>query len=83
MSPNDFRHIALGMDHATEGAHMGHPDFRANGKIFATLHPDLNWGMVKLTPDQQQRFVCENPATFARERRLGSRGMHESAVGFS
>jgi len=67
MSPDDFRHIALGMDQATEGAHMGHPDFRTNGKIFATLHPDLLWGMVKLTPDQQQRFVAENPATFVPE----------------
>ena len=49
-SPADrFRRIALGMDGAVEGAHMGHPDFRANGKIFATLHPDLQTGMVKLT----------------------------------
>ena len=67
MSPNDFRHIALGMDGATESAHMAHPDFRANGKVFATLHADLEWGMVKLPPDQQQKFVSENPATFAPE----------------
>jgi hypothetical protein len=67
VSPNDFRHIALGMDGASESAHMDHPDFRAHGKIFATLHADLNWGMVKLTPDQQQKFVRENPATFAPE----------------
>lgn len=67
MSPDDFRHIALGMEGVTESAHMGHPDFRANGKIFATLHPDLVWGMVKLLPDQQQRFVAENPTTFAPE----------------
>lgn len=67
MSPDDFRQIALGMDQATEGAHMGHPDFRANSTIFATLHPDLIWGMVKLTPDQQQRFVRDNPATFVPE----------------
>ena len=38
------------MEGAVEGAHMGHPDFRAHGKIFATLHPDLQTGMVKLTP---------------------------------
>ena len=25
------------MPEATEGAHMGHPDFRVRGKIFATL----------------------------------------------
>ena len=67
MSPDDFRHIALGMRGATESAHMGHPDFRANGKIFATLHADLVWGMVKLLPDQQQRFVAEYPATFTPE----------------
>lgn len=67
MSPDDFRRIALGMAGATESAHNGHPDFRANGKIFATLHPDLEWGMVKLNPDQQQRFVRENPAIFLPE----------------
>jgi len=47
---------------------MGHPDFRVNGRIFATLHADLKWGMVKLTPDQQQKFVLENPATFVPEK---------------
>ena len=67
MSRDDFRRIALGVHNAIESAHMGHPDFRVNGKIFATLHPDLQWGMVKLTPDQQQEFVRENPATFAPE----------------
>lgn len=67
MSPDDFRRIAIGMDGTAEGAHMGHPDFRANGKIFATLHPDLICGMVKLTPDQQEKFVRENPTTFTPE----------------
>lgn len=67
MNPDDFRRIALGMEDAIEGAHMGHPDFRTNGRIFATIHPDHDWGMVKLTPDQQQKFVREDPATFAPE----------------
>ena len=67
MSPDNFRDIALGMAEAIESAHNGHPDFRANGKIFATLHPDLEWGMVKLNPDQQQKFVDENPAAFQPE----------------
>jgi hypothetical protein len=52
------------MKDAVEGAHMGHPDFRANGRIFATLHADLQWGMVKLTPDQQRMFVRDAPAAF-------------------
>ena len=58
----EFRRIALGMTGAVEGAHMGHPDFRVNGKIFATLHADREWGMVKLTPAQQETFVRGNPA---------------------
>jgi YjbR protein len=40
---------------------MGHPDFRANGKIFATLYPDGHGGMVKLTPEQQSEFVGAHP----------------------
>jgi hypothetical protein len=52
---------------AIESAHMGHPDFRTNNKIFATIHSDQAWGMVKLTPEQQQRFVREHPAVFAPE----------------
>lgn len=64
MTPDRFRRIALGMEGAVEGAHMNHPDFRANGKIFATIHPDQRQGMVKLTPEQQERFVREHPAMF-------------------
>ena len=43
------------------GAHMGHPDFRVRGKIFASLGPKEAWGMVKLTPEQQRAFI-ENAA---------------------
>ena len=67
MTADDFRQIALGMKGAVESAHMGHPDFRANGRIFATLHADGRFGMVKLHPDQQQRFVRDMPVAFAPE----------------
>lgn len=67
LTAEDFRRIAVGMKDAHEGAHMGHPDFRANGKIFATIHPDHLYGMVKLTPDQQREFVRAHPAVFAPE----------------
>src|SRR5262245_62002982 len=50
------------MDNAVESSHMSHPDFRANGKVFATIHHDHEWGMVKLTPEQQQKFVKESGA---------------------
>jgi hypothetical protein len=65
MRGNDFRRIALGMDGAFEGAHMGHPDFRAHGRIFATLNAEETFGVVMLTPDQQQTFLAENPEMFA------------------
>jgi hypothetical protein len=64
MTPKAFRRIALGFEGAVEGSHMNHPDFRANGKIFATIHPDNAQGMVKLTPDQQERFLDEYPEMF-------------------
>jgi hypothetical protein len=62
-----FRRIALGMKDAIESAHMGHPDFRVTGKIFATLHADLRTGMVKLTPDQQLELVGAHPNAFTPE----------------
>lgn len=43
---------------------MGHPDFRVRRKIFATLGPDEAWGMVKLTPEQQQAFISEHSTMF-------------------
>ncbi len=67
MRPDDFRRIALGMKGAVEGEHMGHPDFRVKARIFATIHPDRQFGMVKLTPDQQQQFIHDHPKTFAPE----------------
>ena len=65
MTPDGFRRLALKMEGAIEGAHMGHPDFRANGKIFATLYPDGQRGMVQLKPEQQQDFISTDNAAFA------------------
>ena len=64
---NDFRRIALGMKGAVEGAHMGHPDFRVDNRIFATLHHDREFGMVKLTPEQQLLFTRDHPDAFGPE----------------
>jgi hypothetical protein len=66
MTIAQFRRLALSMPEASEGAHMGHPDFRVQGKIFATLFPrdgTMN-GMVKLKPDQQRLFIKEHPEMF-------------------
>jgi hypothetical protein len=67
MTPDRFRDIALGMAAAVESAHMGHPDFRLEGRIFATLRPDRGWGMVTLGPDDQSRFVRDHPDAFEPE----------------
>jgi hypothetical protein len=65
MTADEFRSIALGFSDACEGSHMGHPDFRVHGKIFATLHyPDERWGMVKLPPEDQRTFVQAHPEVF-------------------
>jgi hypothetical protein len=65
MTPEDFRRLALAMPEAIEAFHMGHPDFRVAGRIFATLgSPDAAWGMVKLTTDQQEMLVAAAPKVF-------------------
>lgn len=64
MTADEFRNLALGFPETSEAAHMGHPDFRVRGKIFATLGPDEDWGMVKLTPDQQASFMHLEPNVF-------------------
>jgi hypothetical protein len=65
MTPNDFRKMALSFPEAAERAHMHHPDFRVAGKIFATLgYPDKAWGMVKLTPVEQEMLVAAEPEVF-------------------
>ena len=46
---------------------MGHPDFRVDKRIFASLHHDNQFGMVKLTPEQQASFIENHPDGFAPE----------------
>ena len=66
MTANGFRRLALKLPESSEVGHMGHPDFRVGGRIFATLgHPDAGSAMVKLTPDQQWAFLEAEPDVFA------------------
>jgi hypothetical protein len=65
VTPDGFRKLALELPEAEESAHMGHPDFRVRGKIFATLGaPDASFGMVKLTPEQQEGVIDASPDVF-------------------
>jgi hypothetical protein len=63
-SVKDFRRLALSLDGVVESAHMGHPDFRAHGRIFCTIQHDPQWGGLMLTPEQQQRLLREHPVAF-------------------
>ena len=65
MTANEFRKMALALPGAIESAHMNHPDFRVEGKIFASLgYPGAEWGMVKLTPAQQRAFMKKSSGAF-------------------
>ena len=64
MTAEEFRDLALELPEAIESSHMNHPDFRVGGKIFATLWPDEDWGMVKLTREQQAMFVRSHSGMF-------------------
>lgn len=64
MTAETFRRLALDLEGVVEQAHMGHPDFRVNGRIFASLHTNDTRGMVKLTPEAQAVVLREHPASF-------------------
>lgn len=65
MTPHQFRELALSFDGAEEREHGGHPDFRVNGKIFATLgYPDESFGVVVLSPEEQNVLVQNYPKAF-------------------
>jgi len=65
MTTDEFRKMVLEIPNAIEQSHMSHPDFRLAGRIFASLGvPDENWGMVKLTPEQQRSFIEKEPTVF-------------------
>ena len=68
MTASDFRRIALSLEGAEEGSHMGAVDFRVGGHIFATLASQhLGYGNLMITPEVQAQFVAEQPDIFAEE----------------
>ncbi len=65
MTAKEFRKLALSLPAATEESHMGHPDFRVGGKIFATLGSQEDWGMAKLPPAEQAALVQLEPDVYS------------------
>jgi hypothetical protein len=65
MTANEFRELALSFPETVESAHMRHPDFRVDAKIFATLgYPNKDSATVKLTRKEQREFVRSDPGVF-------------------
>lgn len=64
MTGDTFRALALALEGVEERAHMGHPDFRVNGRIFASLQADERRAMVKVPPDDQAAMLDQAPAVF-------------------
>jgi len=65
LTPDDFRRLALALPGAVEGAHMGHPDFRVGGKVFASLIHRGDWmGMVRLAPPDQHALLRVEPDVY-------------------
>jgi Protein of unknown function (DUF419). len=65
MTGGEFRKLATSFEGAVEQSHMGHPDFRVAGKIFATLGPDEDWAMVWLKQEDQASFIAAQPDVFS------------------
>jgi hypothetical protein len=65
MIASDFRRLALSLEGAEEGSHMGQIDFRVGGRIFATLASQkMGFGNLMLSPEQQAEFIAESPNLF-------------------
>jgi hypothetical protein len=64
MTADAFRKLSLLFPETVESAHMGHPDFRVGGKIFATLGEGEDRGMAKLNAEQQAWFLTNASESF-------------------
>ena len=65
MTATEIRRLAPSLPSAEEHAHMGHPDVRVSGKIFATLgYPNARFGTVMVSPQDQDLLVRDHPKAF-------------------
>ena len=60
-----MRAIALELPETRERSHFGHPDFRVNNRIFATLWPGQHRSVLRLPLEDQAVAILENPETFS------------------
>jgi hypothetical protein len=64
MTAQRVREMVAGLTDAQEGAHHGHPDFRVNTKIFATLSEAEDRAAVRLTTIEARALAERAPEVF-------------------
>lgn len=60
MTPKDFQAFALKLPETTEEPHFERTSFRVNKKIFATMTPDGEEAMVKVTPPEKVQMLLDS-----------------------
>lgn len=73
MTEDEFRALALAQPEAVESSHVGHADFRVDGKIFAGF-PKPGVGSLKLQPEEQEVAMAISPAFFPAAGAWGRQG---------
>jgi hypothetical protein len=63
----DFREMALSLDGAEEGSHLGAPDFRVGGRIFALTRN--NAGQARAFPSRPKQRAGQNHERLVEEAR--------------
>ena len=64
ISPAKVRELVASLPGAVESAHHGHPDFRVQKKIFATLSEAEDRAALRLTQLEARELAARQPATF-------------------
>ena len=65
MTPENFRRLALDLPEAVELAHLGTPDFRVRGKVFASVSESKAVATLKLQRGQQEMVCAAEPDLFS------------------
>ena len=78
MTADQFRRLALSLPEPPQDPIWGTPIFvSAARSLRRSGYPDETWGMVKLTIEQQSKFVSTAPKVFVPQREPGESWLHE------
>jgi hypothetical protein len=64
ISAAKVRQVVASLPGALEGAHHGHPDFRVQKKIFATLSESEDRAALRLPRLQSRELAADQPTAF-------------------